>query len=183
MDALANDQVANYLNDNFVCTYLKVGTFQIVNGQKVGGNVASYFCLHDGSVMHALPGKTNAAGLMNEARWAHEVRKSALTLSTNLVTGAVDMARYQGHVRHAHEERFLAETNPWMRNRVSVANGKRQPQGNPALPPIMPRNVTQLAQAHWLLANAPLAKIDTVYPTVWTTILNEQLSALPVARR
>lgn len=180
MDALASDKVADYLNDNFICTYLKVGTFQIVGGQKQGGNVASYFCLHDGSVMHALPGKTNAAGLISEARWALEVRKSALTLSTNLVTGAVDMARYQGHVRGAHEERFLAETNPWMRNRgVALNNGKRSSN----LPPTMPRNTTLLAQAHWLLANAPLAKIDTVYPTVWTTILNEQLSALPVARR
>jgi hypothetical protein len=183
VDALANDQVADYLNENFICTYLKVGTFQIVNGQKIGGNVASYFCLHDGSVVHALPGKTKAAGLLNEARWAHEVRKSALTLSTNLVTGSVDMARYQGHVRHAHEERFLTEINPWLLNRLVASNGKRPTQGSAVLPPTMPRNTSLLAQAHWLLANSPLAKIDHVYPTVWTTILNEQLSALPIAKR
>ena len=50
MNALANTQVADYLNENYICTFLKVGTFQIINGQKVGGNVASYFCLADGSV-------------------------------------------------------------------------------------------------------------------------------------
>ena len=176
MDALANEKVADYLNENFVCAYLKVGTFQIVGGQKVGGNVASYFCLHDGSVLHALPGKTNAAGLISEARWALELRKSALALSTNLVKGTVDMAAYQGLVRSAHEERFLAEANPWMFHRGGAPHGGR-------LPTILPRNVPVQAQASWVLANAPLAKIDAVYPTVWTTILNERLSALPIAKR
>lgn len=176
MNALANDKVTALFNENFVCAYRKVGTFQIINGQKVGGNVASYFCLPDGSVLHALPGRTNAAELIGEARWALEMRKSALALSTNQVNGTVDMAAYQEHVRAAHEERFLSESNPWMFHRGVPPAGSR-------LPAALPRNVPLPAQASWVLANAPLAKIDAVYPTVWTTILNERLSALPIAKR
>ena len=54
MGALANDQVGDYLNRHFVSSFLKVGTFALVNGQKQGGNVATYFCLPDGRVLHAL---------------------------------------------------------------------------------------------------------------------------------
>ena len=38
-------------------------------------------------------------------------------------------------------------------------------------------------QAHWLLGRQPLAKLDTVYPIVWTQILNEKLSGLPVGKQ
>ena len=38
--------------------FQKVGTFRISNGQKQGGNVASYFCTPDGQVLHLLAGQT-----------------------------------------------------------------------------------------------------------------------------
>ena len=174
MNALADARVADYLNENFVCTYLKVGTFQIIGGQKVGGNVASYFCLADSSVVHAVPGQVNADKLLNEARWAYEVRKAALTFSTNLETGKADMRRYVDRVKHSHMERYQHETN-------GMWNG--QPGAKIVLPQMMPRVGTQQAKAHWLLAKEPLPRLENVYPTVWRQILNEQLSALPVARR
>ena len=93
MNALADPRVAKHLNDNFICTYMKVGAFKIINGQKVGGNVASYFCLWDGSVIHAVPGKVTADTLLTEARWAHDARKYARTRSTAMSTGDVDMLR------------------------------------------------------------------------------------------
>lgn len=173
MNALADARVADYLNDNFVCTYLKVGTFQIIGGQKVGGNVASYFCLPDSSVMHAIPGQVNADKLLSEARWAYEIRKSALTFSTNLDTGKPDMRRYVQRVQHSHNERFAMESGgAW-----------GQVGGKVNLPATMPRNLTQQGKAHWLLTKNPLPRLETVYPTVWTQILGEQLSALPVAKR
>ena len=46
--------------DNFESTYQKVGTFRIVGGNKQGGNVASYFCLSDGTVVHAVAGPLDA---------------------------------------------------------------------------------------------------------------------------
>jgi hypothetical protein len=174
--ALANNKVAELVNEHFIATYLKVGTFRIVNGQKQGGNVASYFCLPDGSVLHAVPGPVNSQKFLNEARWALETRKSALTLSTRLATGEVDQGRYHALVRHAHEERFAAEQNPWMppgRGKNAHQNVTRQ----------FPANASQQGQVHWLLANDTLAPIDVIYPIVWEQILREQLSGLPVAQR
>jgi len=172
VNALANDGVADYINENFVATYMKVGTFQIVDGQKQGGNVASYFCLPDGSVIHAVPGKVDAKTLLSEARWAHDTRKFALTRSTDLNQGDFDPIKFRFLIRQAHEERFAAERNP----------GRPRPS-SVRLPETLPSNLSTLAQAHWYLAMDPLAKIDTVFPFIWERILNEQLSGLPVAKR
>ncbi len=170
MNALADARVADYVNENFVSTYLKVGTFQIVNGQKVGGNVASYFCLPDGTVVHAVAGPVNADRLLSESRWAFETRKSALTSSANLGTGNTDEKKFRARVRRSHLERMFAAISP-------------QARFNQAFPTKMPRNSSQEAQTHWLLAAQPLAHIDDISPVVWTEILGEQESGLPVAKR
>src|SRR5258707_13116437 len=104
-----DDKVAEFVNEHFIATYLKVGTFQIVNGQKQGGHVASYFCLGDGAVLHAVPGAVNARTFLSEARWAVETRKLASTLSTTLATGELDVEKYHAQVKQAHEERYFAE--------------------------------------------------------------------------
>ena len=67
------------IGENFEATHQKVGTFQIVAGQKQGGNVASYFCLSDGTVVHAVAGPLDAHQFLREAKWAIEVRKLAMT--------------------------------------------------------------------------------------------------------
>jgi hypothetical protein len=177
VNALASDRVADYINENFVATYMKVGTFEIINGQKVGGNVASYFCQPDGAVIHMVPGKVGADALLTEARWANDARTYALTRSTALRTGDVDAFRFRAFIRQAHEERYMQEKNPqWARNRPP---GSYHGQ----LPYALPKDVSTLGQAHWFLATNPLAKIDAVFPFVWQHILNEQLSGLPVAKR
>ena len=175
MNALADPRVVDYFNDNFICTYLKVGTFQIINGKKVGGNVASYFCLWDGGVLHAVPGKVNADKLLDEARWAYETRKAALTFGTNLAKGDLDMKKYVELVRRAHHERFNTALD-------TFGTGRHGKSMQP-IPVSFPHQLGQQAQAHWLLAKAPLAKLDTIYPQVWTQILHEQLSTLPVSKR
>ena len=172
MNALADPRVVDYMNETFICTYLKVGTFQIVNGQKQGGNVASYFCLPDGSVVHAIPGQVGADKLIAEARWAHEIRKSALTLATDLGTGNTDPRKFRDKIVKAHAERYHAEGTEWSGHRAYVP-----------VPAVMPRHRSQQAQVHWLLARHPLAKLDKVYPTVWKEILQESLSDRPVAVR
>jgi hypothetical protein len=172
VNALANPRVVDYMNETFICTYLKVGTFQIVNGQKQGGNVASYFCQHDGSVVHAIPGQVGADQLLQESRWAYEIRKSALTVATDLGTGNTDMRKYRDKIMKCHTERYHAEGNDW--------SGHKSYRPVPAS---MPRHRSQQAQAHWLLARYPLAKLDTVYPKVWRDILQETLSDVPVAKR
>jgi hypothetical protein len=171
VNALANDDVANYINDNFVATYMKVGTFQIVNGEKQGGNVATYFCLPDGAVIHAVPGKVDAQTLLSESRWANETRKFALTRSTDLAEGEMDQVKFRFLIRQAHEERF------------AVARSQGRAKVSARLPDSLPTNLSLQAQAHWYLAMDPLAKIDAVFPFVWERILNERLSGLPVVRR
>jgi hypothetical protein len=180
VNALANDQVAEYVNDHFIATYLKVGTFQIVNGQKVGGNVASYFCLPDGAVVHAVAGPVDAQVFLRESRWAVEIRKWGQTLSTTLATGEVDHDKFRAFIQQAHEERYQAENGaPWARQgRPLPKNVKNAPLGQQ-----LPRHVSQAAQVHWLLATNTLPAIDQVYPIVWEQILRERLSVQPVAQR
>jgi hypothetical protein len=178
VNALANDKVAEYLNEHFVATYLKVGTFRIVNGQKQGGNVASYFCLPDGAVVHALAGKVDANELLREARWALETRKAALTLSTKFATGDVNLEKFASHIRKAHEERLRDETG----YRPPIL--AKQPKGKQSV--ALPQRVRELpraGQVYWLLANQPLVPIEEVYPIVWEQVLGEKLSGLPVAQR
>jgi hypothetical protein len=172
--------VAEFVNEHFIATYLKVGTFQIVDGQKQGGNVASYFCLFEGSVVHAVAGPVDARAFLREARWALETRKAALTFATKLVTGEIDHGKYLSQFRKAHEERFLVE------NRASIAQLRRElakhAGGQAPLPELL-RNSSRAAQIHWLLATNPLPAIEDVYPIVWERVLNERLSGLPVAQR
>ena len=149
---------------------MKVGKFQIINGQKVGGNVASYFCLADGSVIHAIAGKVDGDKLLREAHWAADTRKTAQLKSTKLATGKMDMSEYARQVAMAHGERYHAEMN----NHIGDKN---------TIPPKMPLIANQQARTHWLLAKDSLADLDTVYPIVWRQILGEELSALPVQRR
>jgi hypothetical protein len=175
VNALADQRVTDYVNDNFVSSYLKVGTFQIIGGQKVGGNVASYFCLADGSVVHAVPGKVDANKLLSEARFAYELRKGALTAGAVLGTEKIDMRRYSDYIQKAHKDRYFAEAH----GQWGHGGGKQ------TLPAQMPRNgnVSQQAQVHWILAKTPLPQLDRMYPIVWEQVLNEKLSALPVAQR
>ncbi|MSQ95269.1 MAG: hypothetical protein EXR98_12030 [Gemmataceae bacterium] len=205
MNALADQRVADYLNESFVCTYLKVGTFQVVKGQKQGGNVASYFCLHDGGVLHVVPGQVNADKLLAESRWAYETRKAARTVATNLVRETTDMKKYKDQVTRAHAERYYLEQQLMAgmmpggmmqggMNQGGMQQGGGMMQGpvlnvplgkngSVLLPGSLPRHLVPQSQAHWLLARQPLAKLDTVYPVVWTQMLNEQLSTLPVVKR
>jgi len=48
-------------------SHQKVGTFQKIGQQKVGGNVACYFCKPDCSVIHAIPGPVDEATFSTES--------------------------------------------------------------------------------------------------------------------
>ena len=103
MNALANDEVGKYLNENFVSSYQKVATFKIVDGQKQGGNVASYFCAPDGRVLHIVAGPVDAATLLREAKWVVETTRTAMKEAKD------DGARFKAYFRKAHAERLRTE--------------------------------------------------------------------------
>ena len=124
--------------------------------------------------MHAIPGQVQGDKFLSEARFAYEIRKSALTFSTNLGTGKTDMRRYVDRIRQSHLERYNAEAGGGWHTGGKQANN---------LPSSMPRHLGQQAQVHWLLAREPLPRLETMYPVVWTQVLREKLSDVPVAKR
>jgi hypothetical protein len=158
VNALSDEAVGKYLNDQCVCSFQKVGTFQVANGQKTGGNVASYFCLPDGAVLHVVAGPVNAATLLREARWVVETRKLALTTSHG------DYDKYAAVFGKAHAQRLQQD------HHVKLDHKK-------------PRGLSQQAQVHWLLAGRPLVKVEEIYETVFEKILGEKVSTLPVVER
>jgi hypothetical protein len=199
--ALANEEVGKYLNEHCVNAFQKVGTFRIVNGQKQGGNVASYFCLGDGSVLHAVAGPVDAATLLREARWVVETRKLALFEGRN------NMNRYREVIRRAHLERLKEEHGIDLAASWASANPYASYYANPYANYFGrasdPRRMGQTSswkdsaakswsrkghhgaldkqgQVHQLLAQYPMAKIQDIYRTVFEKVLNEKISTLPV---
>jgi hypothetical protein len=157
VNALANAEVGKYLNEHFVSSFQKVATFRIANGQKQGGNVASYFCTPDNRVLHIIAGPVDAATMLREARWVVEAQKLAL-----LDSGG-DETRFREAMRHAHADRLRREH----RFDVAAAKGKG-------------RRLNNQGRVHLLLAAAPLAKVEQVYKLVFEKVLGEQVSASPV---
>jgi hypothetical protein len=167
---LTNEQVGRYLNDHFVSAFQKVGTFRIANGQKQGGNVASYFCLSDGCVLHVVAGPVDAATLLREARWVVETRKLAISQSDR----ALD--QYKAIFRKAHADRLRQEY------------GMRAPLLDFPSPAtqgleIRSRKLAKQGRVHLLLAANPLVKIDKIYDVIFEQILGEKISTLPVVEK
>jgi hypothetical protein len=104
VNALANPEVGKYLNEYFVSSFQKVATFKIVNGQKQGGNVASYFCAPDGRVLHVVAGPVDANTILHEAKWVVETTKSAMAASKG------DGGEFKAFFRKAHAERLRRES-------------------------------------------------------------------------
>ena len=103
MNALANPEVGKYLNEYFCSSFQKVATFRIVNGQKQGGNVASYFCAPDGRVLHVVAVPVDAATMLREAKWVVETTKKAMAESKG------DGAAFKAYFRKAHADRLRQE--------------------------------------------------------------------------
>ena len=179
MGALADDGVGLFLAEHFEAAHQKVGTFRIVGGQKQGGNVAGYFCLTDGTVVHSVAGPVDAQTFLREARWAVDLRNLAVTEAR----GSVE--KYRAAVRRGHLERLEADTGH-----------KLPPNTLPRIttlaPPVPPRSLLQTRaaarlgkqdQVHLLLAYYPLPRLQDAYPVVFEQVLGEKVSTLPVATR
>jgi hypothetical protein len=175
--ALADPKVGDYLNRHFVCSFQKVGSFRLVDGQKQGGNVASYFCTPNGGILDATAGPVDAAALLREARWAVETRKMALLESHG------DVPRYRQFFRLAHAEQLPPE--PALA-RVNWQTMSLTPTPPAALAGLLDNDATarqldQQGKIHLLLALYPLAPLDQLYKVVYDKVLNETVSTRPVA--
>jgi hypothetical protein len=158
VNALANQKVGQYLGQSFVATYQKVGTFKVVNGQKQGGNVASYFCTPDQRVLHAVAGPVKADQFLQEARWVIETLKMARLESKDNSDSLPEF------FRAAHGER-LKQTYGLDIHNLDQA-GKR--------------HLDNQGKVHLLLAAAPMTRVEQVYKLVFENILGEKVSTAPV---
>jgi hypothetical protein len=175
VNALANEEVGKYLEQHCVSSFQKVGTFKVdAAGQKQGGNVATYFCLPDGSVLHIVAGPVDASTFLTEAKWVVETRKNALFDARN------NMTRYREFFRSAHLERL--EHDFGVKLRIQK-NGQvpKDTRGWASMFQTIPQGPLQ-QQVHTLLAKSPLVKIEDVYKYVFEKILGEKVSTLPVEK-
>lgn len=141
MNALANPEVGKFINEYFVSSYQKVATFQIVNGQKQGGNVASYFCAPDGRVLHVVAGPVDAATMLREAKWVVDTTKQLMKQSDG------DGGKFKSLLRTAHANRLRLEHglvvepvtfDPPEPQDENSALTYRDPSGRPIAPKLPP---------------------------------------------
>ena len=164
MNALAKKKVGEYLNDHFVSSHQKVGTFEKIGNEKVGGNVASYFCRPDGTVLHAIAGPVDQATFLAEARFAVELHNAASFQAFAVKT--LDSPREQAIYTAAVKKGFADRLGPGnLKRKGPIPNGTLQERVNT------------------LLYQAPLPPLELLYPNVWENVLNEKLSAAPISVR
>lgn len=140
MNALADPNVGKFFNEFFTCSFQKVGTFRIVNGQKQGGNVASYFCAPDGRVLHCVAGPVDANTLLREARWVVETTKTAMRECKG------DGGKFKSIFRTAHADKLRTDhglaVEPITYDPVepdpNSALTYRDPSGRPLAPVLQP---------------------------------------------
>jgi len=176
VNALANEQVGEFINTHFVSGYKKVGTFQKDGQTKNGGNVATYFCLPDETVIHVIPGPVDADVFLREAHWAVDVYESAMMEYRD------DLDKQKEYVKRAHAVRYLKGTADMQAAGTKKATAFAA-RLNGLMPKSRPQNHDLLDQAHWLLWSNPMPMLASVYRMVWTDILNETVTDQPVIGR
>ena len=137
--------------------------------------MASYFCLPDGRVLHAIPGPVDATTLLREARWVVETCNMAKLKrqDTNNL-----FAPFFGK---AHRERLQAEVGMAVTSQINWYSD-RSAEGTIMWlrqPPL--RDLGQLRQMHAILVRDPLIPLDRLYRFVFEELLGERISTEPVA--
>jgi len=145
VNALANAQVGKYINEYFVSSFQKVGTFRIVNKQKQGGNVACYFCAPDGRVLHAVAGPVDANTMLREAKWIVDTCKNGIDTSKG------DGGKFKVFLRTAHAQKLAKEHglsvepvtyDPPEKQDANDALQYRDPTGQPLAPVLKPAPIS-----------------------------------------
>lgn len=192
MNALANEEVGALINKHFVSSFQRVGTFKINNGQKQGGNVAVYFCVPDGRVLHVIAGPVDAKTLLEEANWVLTKTKEAIGNSKNDGTKFKELMR-KYHAEHL-QEKYGVRVTPVLKDQVlqdeRTALAYKDRDGR-SLAPVLPlppiENQPEVrgqqpngAKVDRLLAAHAMMKIESLYGAVFEGILGEKVSTKPV---
>lgn len=192
MKALANEEVGTLLNRYFVSSFQRVGTFNIRNGQKQGGNVAAYFCAPDGRVLHAIAGPVEARTLVEEANWVVAKAKEAVAQSKGNATEFKHVMR-KLHAQRL-EEKYGIRVTPVLEDQalqnLRTALAYRDADGRP-LAPVLPEPPIENqrgigtqhpndARVHRLLAAHATMRIENLYGAIFEGILGEKVTTKPV---
>jgi hypothetical protein len=149
----------------------------IANQQKQGGNVASYFCLPDGRVLHVIAGPVDAATFLQEARWVVETRKLAQ------LEAQEDPLRFQTVIRKAHADRLRQEYRISRLPTPMYAAVAPKVLALPAMAAPARQRLGRQGKVHVLLATYPMPRIEQVYVLVFERILNQRLTTIPVVQK
>ena len=166
--------MGNYLNTFFVSSYQKVGTFRVANGRKQGGNVASYFCLPEGQVLHVVVGPVDATTMLQEARWVVETWKLALLEKKE------DPRQLLAFFAKAHADRLRQEHGLTLSEAHQLRSASTVDLTT-LLAQSANRKLSRQGQIHLLLACTSPIKIEQIYRVVFEKILGETISTSPVA--
>jgi hypothetical protein len=172
---LTDPELGDYLSAHFVCAFQKISSFKIVNGRKVGGNVASYFLTADGRVMHCVVGPVSAEFLLAEAQWAVETRSKALEQARGLNTALATNFRkaHADRLKQEHDYDFdfrRSKENVSLAASMAVAFDK---SGKAT-------RLNRQGRTHVILAAHPLTPIDQIYGVIFERVLHQKISNLPV---
>jgi hypothetical protein len=152
--------VGNYLNTFFISSYQKVGTFRVANGRMQGGNVASYFCLPDGHVLHVLAGPVDATTMLQEARWVVETWKLAVLEKKE------DPLQLLAFFAKAHADRLRQEHGLTLSEAHQLRTASTVDLTT-CLDQSASRRLSRQGQVHLLLACASPLKIEQIYRLVF----------------
>jgi hypothetical protein len=172
VSALADAEVGSYLNDHFVSSFQKVGTFRVNGAEKQGGNVASYFCTPEGQILHLVAGPVDASTLLREARWVVETWKMSKLASRD------DPALLQTTWSKAHAERLRYEHARVIAPGLLVSAGVTEADMAALL--ASTQSLPAAARVHLLLTNYPMVKLERVFPSIFEKVLGETVSTRPV---
>ena len=165
--------MGNYLDTFFISSYQKVGTFRVANGQKQGGNVASYFCLPDGHVLQVLAGPVDATTMLREARWVVETWKMALLEKKE------DSIQLLAFFARAHADRLRQEHGLTLSEDQKLRNASTVDLTT-FLDRSASRSLSRQGRIHLLLACTSPLQIEQIYRLVFERILGETISTSPV---
>lgn len=154
-------------------THQKVGTFQIVQGQKQGGNVAVYFCRPDGTVVHAVAGPVKADTLLAEARFAVELDKLAQ------LHGGKSTLKHKLTIAEEHQKRVKLEVKGQRGDFDAATSGLGFDDTFFA----QFKGLSTQGKVSALLMYKPLARLEDFYPLVWEKVLKQAQNVAPVVVR
>jgi hypothetical protein len=182
VNALANPEVGKLVNEHFVCSFQRVGTFRIVGKQKQGGNVATYFCAPDGRVLHAIAGPVNAQQMVQETRWVVDNAVRCMKEAKN------DGAKFKALFRTAHAEKLRQQYglvvqpvtfDPLVDQDPNSALTYRDPTGRPLAPQLPPSPINGPDVKFRFQQEALLAKAGGLAPTARVHDLRGRAWVLP----